>query len=376
MEGSNGSGPGLSVWRIFKKRADQMLGWTFKNRERIAFRAPAERKWVKKAVSCEEPGMSEDVFKSLEFKPEYKGQLGPAKPDPSGATSATVTGPVFRCSSSSVTLQSGPFNSLWLRVQDKTLQSPFSDVANYWCRKHLQKWEKSLPGAPFYIAVAETSGALPEVLQWCRAHDMAFHHYRSALPGQGPAEFVYYKWHGPPGSKDLVPPYATAVQGVGAIILSPDEREVLLVWEYGCWKMVTGAIDLGEDMFIATERECAEEVGIALDPAFQPQCLGGWQKSKARDRQVSDNFFVFAVRAMSKDVQVDGVEVSSARWFPVEALLAIEKPQEPHQHVQACVGSDVKPISISTSLLIFLSSFSSGKGLRVTRLPQFTWFGG
>ena len=35
------------------------------------------------------------------------------------------------------------------------------------------------------------------------------------------------------GLGQMVPAYATSIEGVGALVLSPDEKRVLLVWEYG-----------------------------------------------------------------------------------------------------------------------------------------------
>ena len=41
----------------------------------------------------------------------------------------------------------------------------------------------------------------------------------------------------------MVPCYATSIEGVGALVLSPDEKKVLLVWEYGNCKPLSGAVD-------------------------------------------------------------------------------------------------------------------------------------
>ena len=80
-----------------------------------------------------------------------------------------------------------------------------------------------------------------------------FYHHRTSPEGED--ELVYYAWPDRPDFPDKVPPYATSTEGVGAILLSPDERRVLLVWEYGCWKMPTGAVDAGESALSALRRE-------------------------------------------------------------------------------------------------------------------------
>jgi hypothetical protein len=40
------------------------------------------------------------------------------------------------------------------------------------------------------------------------------------------------------GGKDMVPPASSSIEGVFAFVLSPDELQVLLVWEYGHWKVL------------------------------------------------------------------------------------------------------------------------------------------
>ena len=37
--------------------------------------------------------------------------------------------------------------------------------------------------------------------------------------------------------KDMVPPACSSIEGVFVFVLSPDEQQVLLVWEYGHWKV-------------------------------------------------------------------------------------------------------------------------------------------
>jgi hypothetical protein len=35
----------------------------------------------------------------------------------------------------------------------------------------------------------------------------------------------------------MVPPSTSSIEGVFVFVLSPDEQQVLLVWEYGHWKV-------------------------------------------------------------------------------------------------------------------------------------------
>jgi hypothetical protein len=76
----------------------------------------------------------------------------------------------------------------------------------------------------------------------------------------------------------MVPPAASSIEGVFVFPLSPDEKQVLLVWEYGHWKVrrimqrlqlaltgrqpVSGAGELGESIIATGTREMMEEVRI------------------------------------------------------------------------------------------------------------------
>lgn len=39
-----------------------------------------------------------------------------------------------------------------------------------------------------------------------------------------------------------------------------------------------------------------EEVGLTVDETFSAIYLGGWQKARARDQLINDNFSLFAVK--------------------------------------------------------------------------------
>merc|ERR1712183_927867 len=123
-----------------------------------------------------------------------------------------------------------------------------------------------------------------------------FHHYHGETD-----ELVWYRWTRE-GMKDRVPAYATSIEGGGSLILSPDEKKVLLVFEYGRWGRVGGAVDPGESCLEAALRECHEETGIELDDSFQPLLGIGYQQPRSRDGAVNDHFLLFIVRAKSSGI--------------------------------------------------------------------------
>jgi len=139
----------------------------------------------------------------------------------------------------------------------------------------------------------------------------------------------------------------------GVILLAPDEKSVLLVWEYGAWKPPSGAVDLKESKLRAAVREIHEEVGLVVDESFPPLYLGGWQQSQARDQLINDNFTFFAVKALPGEVVVDGVEIQEAKWFSIDEILRICERE---------VGLSCKPSRV-VPLELFLSRVGcSGQG--------------
>ena len=121
-----------------------------------------------------------------------------------------------------------------------------------------------------YLVVSEN--VLATVLPLILVLKMKFHHYQDNY-------YTYYWWK-VKSIEDKVPEYATAVEGVGALILSPDRTEVLLVWEYGKWKLVTGAVKAGETILDTLFREVKEEVGIDLYENVLS--VGKWHIAKSR----------------------------------------------------------------------------------------------
>ena len=129
-----------------------------------------------------------------------------------------------------------------------------------------------------------------------------------------------------------------------------------------------GAVDGGEDKFTTLSREVREEVGVSLDPAFAPVYLGGWQKGKARDGVINDNFSVFAVRAVSAQFKIDEKEIVAAQWLPWKELLEewvqAGRPTEGRtvmlKHKALPEGRKL----VSKNLLKWLELYKAGKGMK------------
>lgn len=194
-----------------------------------------------------------------------------------------------------------------------------------------------------------------------------FHHHRIS-------KYVFYCWNNA-DVEDKVPEYATSIGGAGAIILSPDETQVLLVWEYGKWKHVSGAVSSGENALETCLREVTEEVGIQHDPKFEPKLVGGWNIKNARYGRINDTFWCFAIKAKSTDcngkvtIKVDGFEIKNAAWFNISDLLAIDETAAVKKDVNdtesaqrlSSVAVPFRDTVVSYTALKWLRNYKQGK---------------
>ena len=273
--------------------------------------------------------------------------------------------------------QGGAFSSLWIRVgcePDLVSASALDVLVGAALAKQCTLPK---PGA-VYVALSETSVDAAHV-RCLLAKGFRFYHHRTSPEGDD--ELVYYAWPDRPDYPDKVPPYATSTEGVGAILLSPDETRVLLVWEYGCWKMPTGAVDAGEGALSALRREVGEEVGCEVDARYAPVYLGGWQSSRAFDLRVNNNFATYSARATAEKLTIDRNEIGDARWFDIaelrrraEAAEAAAQPLAGRVELEVgglAPGLEPGGALVSTTMLSCLEILQSGRGMRCTERPAY-----
>lgn len=139
-----------------------------------------------------------------DFTAAHSGQLKPSLPSPAPF-------PLFS--------QKGPFGSLWIRITSCYETPATAPVGSEACllTKAVETGCQESLGA-VYVAMHELCEARG-VIRLLKDRGFAFHHHDCTT-----CEMVYYKWAGPP--PDKVPSYATSIEGGGALILSPDEKEV------------------------------------------------------------------------------------------------------------------------------------------------------
>ena len=139
-------------------------------------------------------------------------------------------------------------------------------------QERVKSKEVKFPAA-IYVAVSEPSMQAID-FTWLTAQGFVFHHYRAPghgddAEGGGASEFVYYCWPTGTGSADdMVPVYATSIEGVSGVLLSgATEEKVLLVWERGSWSTPAGAVNAGESKVDAIAREVRYQLFAAAAAA-------------------------------------------------------------------------------------------------------------
>ncbi|KAL7217762.1 hypothetical protein ACSBR2_011074 [Camellia fascicularis] len=153
------------------------------------------------------------------------------------------------------------------------------------------------------------------ISQWKQQEGFRYHHAE-------PHYLMLVYWI--PEAASTVPANATHRVGVGAIVMN-DKRELLVVQEKsgrlqgkGIWKIPTGVVDEGEDIFAAAVREVKEETNI--DTEFV-EILAFRQFHKVFFEK-SDLFFLCILSPLSFDIQKQELEIEAAQWMPFEEYAA------------------------------------------------------
>ncbi|GLT57476.1 hypothetical protein SLA2020_304440 [Shorea laevis] len=127
-----------------------------------------------------------------------------------------------------------------------------------------------------------------------------------------------------PKTENTLPANASHRIGVGAIVLN-EKREVLAVQEKsgrfqgtGIWKIPTGVVEQGEDIFTAVVREVKEETGI--DTEFLE--VLAFRQSHKSFFEKSDLFFICMLRPLSFDLQKQELEIDAVQWMPFDEFAA------------------------------------------------------
>ncbi|KAJ6966020.1 nudix hydrolase 10-like isoform X6 [Populus alba x Populus x berolinensis] len=144
-----------------------------------------------------------------------------------------------------------------------------------------------------------------------------------------------------PDTPSTIPANASHRVGVGAIVLNDKREEKSGIFQgKGVWKIPTGAVDEGEEIFMAAIREVKEETAIDTEfleiLAFRCEVFVAadekaasrvspsrfpmqWHKSFF---EKSDLVFLCMLRPLSFDIQKQDLEIEAAQWMPFEEYAA------------------------------------------------------
>lgn len=127
-----------------------------------------------------------------------------------------------------------------------------------------------------------------------------------------------------PDTPSTLPANASHQVGVGAFVLN-DKQEVLAVQERNgplkgtsIWKMPTGIINQGEDIFVGAIREVKEETGV--DAEFVE--VVGFRQVHHVAFEKSDLFFLCILRPLSSIITKQDSEIAAAQWMPLAEFKA------------------------------------------------------
>jgi 8-oxo-dGTP pyrophosphatase MutT (NUDIX family) len=120
-----------------------------------------------------------------------------------------------------------------------------------------------------------------------------------------------------------IPPFATHYIGIGGVVLTP-ERELLVVrekYEIGgrppALKLPGGALQAGEHLGQAVEREVLEETGVKA--VFESiSCFRQWHGYRYGK---SDIYFVGKLSPRSKEITMQADEIQECLWMPVDDFI-------------------------------------------------------
>ena len=202
-------------------------------------------------------------------------------------------------------IQAGPYRSQWIRVRSDKVSC---DDLKCW-----METAEDLGEGAVYVCIPQA------ILRKDLMTVILAGGYKFYTHNYDTDEMIWYAWT----RRDMacrVPKYATSIEGGGGIVLSPNETEILMVKEYGCYGRAGGAVDLGESCLDAAVREIKEETGVGLDESFTPLLGVGYQQPASRDGIINDHFLLFVVKAKSKELKIDFTEIQGAKWFKLDII--------------------------------------------------------
>ncbi|CAN1223193.1 Nudix hydrolase 2 [Linum perenne] len=156
------------------------------------------------------------------------------------------------------------------------------------------------------------------ISKWKEQQGFRFHHAESDY-------VMLVRWL-PEHLPDTLPINASHRVGVGALVVN-EKNEVLVVMERNggfkgteYWKLPTGVVEEGEDIWAAAVREVKEETGI--DAEFVEMLA--FRQSHKSFFSKSDLMFVCMLRPLSSNITAQLSEIEASKWMPIDEY--VEQP--------------------------------------------------
>ena len=119
------------------------------------------------------------------------------------------------------------------------------------------------------------------------------------------------------------------VIGARAIILSPDKKQILLVYHTYCpnWHLPGGGVKRGEHPLQAVQREIFEEAGVRC--LKEPKFFGIYYQ---KYMGVDDCPILYSVEDFTQEC-VQSREIKECKWFPIDDL-PLDLERGSHQRIR------------------------------------------
>jgi len=154
-----------------------------------------------------------------------------------------------------------------------------------------------------------------QLVQQLKSQGYKFHHFveetQTFVYGKRPQDLE--------DGKELM--NATAKEMTGALVISPDDQQVLLVWEGGKWTFLSGFAITRESVIDAVKRDVRTQLHLELDKSYTPRVVGGWSRAAAKFDCINEMFLCFALKSTTTTLSLD--EDMHARWFNIDELLQL-----------------------------------------------------